>query len=53
MLGTLLRHNWHEFNSKMAETDETHLSALGKEAAMGDDVAFMDMVNEFPIPMHL
>ena len=33
---------------KMADNDFTHLTALGKEAAAGDDVAFMDIVKEFP-----
>ena len=33
---------------KMAYNDFTHLTALGKEAAVGDDVAFMHIVKEFP-----
>ena len=33
---------------KVADIDETHLTALGKEAATGNDVAFMDIVKEFP-----
>lgn len=34
--------------NKMATNKEKHLEELGKEAAFGDDVAFMDMVKEFP-----
>eukprot|EP00794_Sanderia_malayensis_P004349 gene4349-4928_t len=32
----------------MGTNEEKHLEELGKEAAFGDDVAFMDMVKEFP-----
>ena len=39
---TFLRHNCHEFSLKMAGIEETYFSALDKEAAMGEDLAFID-----------